>query len=378
MSQQVAEQMTEHDHAVPHHDPATMATTAVTARTPATTSSMFRRRFWVSLVLTIPIVVTSEMVMDWFGYELDFPGIDWVGPVLGTFVFFVGRLAVPRRRLARDRSPPARDDAAHRHGHHGGLHRVDGDLARLVRPRLLVGAVAARHDHAARPLAGDEGARARPRTPSPPWPRCCPTRPSGSPTDGELETVPVAALQPGDVVLVRSGGRVPADGVIVEGAAELDESMITGESRPVAKDLGDRVVAGTVSTDSAIRVRVEAVGDDTALAGIQRLVAQAQESRSRAQVLADRAAALLFYVATAAAAVTAVVWLALGDPDEAVVRVVTVLVISCPHALGPGHPADDLAVLGPRRPQRDPGQGPPGARGEPHRRRRSCSTRPAR
>ena len=151
---------------------------------------------------------------------------------------------------------------------------------------------------------------------------------------GETEVVAVGALQPGDVVLVRSGGRVPADGEIVEGSAELDESMITGESRPVGKDLGDRVVAGTVSTDSAIRVRVEAIGEDTALAGIQRLVAEAQESRSRAQVLADRAAALLFYVATAAAAVTAVVWLLLGDPDEAVVRVVTVLVISCPHALG--------------------------------------------
>ena len=136
------------------------------------------------------------------------------------------------------------------------------------------------------------------------------------------------------MVLVRSGARVPADGEIVDGSAELDESMITGESKPVAKDVGDRVVAGTVSTDSAIRVRVDAVGDDTALAGIQRLVSEAQESRSRAQVLADRAAALLFYVATGAAVITGIVWLAFGDPDEAVTRVVTVLVISCPHAVG--------------------------------------------
>ena len=152
--------------------------------------------------------------------------------------------------------------------------------------------------------------------------------------DGRPETVTLEDLRTGDVVLVRAGGRVPADGAIVDGTAALDESMITGESRPVTKGVGDRVVGGTVSTDSSIRVRVDAVGDDTALAGIQRLVAQAQESRSRAQVLADRAAALLFYVATAAAAVTAVVWLAIGDTDEAVVRVVTVLVISCPHALG--------------------------------------------
>ena len=120
--------------------------------------------------------------------------------------------------------------------------------------------------------------------------------------DGDdVRTVPVDELPVGDVVLVRAGGRVPADGVIVDGEAELDESMITGESKPVAKGPGDRVVAGTVSTDSSIRVRVDAVGDDTALAGIQRLVADAQASHSRAQVLADRFAALLFYVAVAAA-----------------------------------------------------------------------------
>src|SRR5207248_7692123 len=122
-------------------------------------------------------------------------------------------------------------------------------------------------------------------------------------------------LTVGDVVLVRAGGRVPADGMIVDGAAELDESMITGESRPVAKHAGDRVVAGTVSTDSGLRVRVDAVGADTALAGIQGLVEEAQQSQSRAQALADRFAALLFYVATAAGAVTFIVWTALGETD---------------------------------------------------------------
>ncbi|HYF45965.1 MAG TPA: heavy metal translocating P-type ATPase, partial [Acidimicrobiales bacterium] len=151
---------------------------------------------------------------------------------------------------------------------------------------------------------------------------------------GELVSVPVDQLRRGDVVLVRSGGRVPADGEVVEGSAELDESMITGESKPVQRDVGDRVVAGTVATDSAVRIRVDAVGEETTLAGIQRLVAEAQASRSRAQVLADRAAALLFYVAAGAGVVTFVAWALLGDTDEAVVRVVTVLVISCPHALG--------------------------------------------
>jgi P-type Cu2+ transporter len=149
-----------------------------------------------------------------------------------------------------------------------------------------------------------------------------------------LESVSLDELRTGDVVLVRSGGRLPADGRIVEGQADVDESMITGESRAVAKGPGDQVVGGTVATDSAIRVEVTAVGEDTALAGIQRLVAEAQASRSRAQVLADRAAAFLFYVATAAGLITLATWAALGQPDAAVVRSVTVLVIACPHALG--------------------------------------------
>ncbi len=151
---------------------------------------------------------------------------------------------------------------------------------------------------------------------------------------GEIETVRLAELSVGDIVLIRPGARIPADGVIIQGEAEIDESMVTGESRPVAKADGERVVAGTIATDSAIRVRVDAVGDDTALAGIQRLVEEAQASSSRAQALADRAAALLFYVATASGVITFVIWMALGDADAAVERTVTVLVIVCPHALG--------------------------------------------
>ena len=135
-------------------------------------------------------------------------------------------------------------------------------------------------------------------------------------------------------MLVRPGGRVPADGVILEGEAAFDESTITGESRPVTREVGDRVVGGTVSTDSAVRVRITAVGEETTLAGIRRLVEEAQASRSRAQALADRAAALLFYVALASAVVTVVAWLAIGEPDQAVERTITVLVIACPHALG--------------------------------------------
>ncbi len=153
-------------------------------------------------------------------------------------------------------------------------------------------------------------------------------------SDGEIEVVPVSELVTGDVVLVRPGSAVPADGEVVEGEADVDESMLTGETTPVARGVGDRLAAGSVVAGSALRVQVAATGEDTALAGIRRMVADAQESTGRAQRLADRAAALLFYVATGAALATAAVWLALGEPGQAVTRAVTVLVISCPHALG--------------------------------------------
>ncbi|MGH9084884.1 MAG: copper-translocating P-type ATPase, partial [Acidimicrobiales bacterium] len=289
--------------------------------------------FWWSLLLSLPVVATSDMVMEWFGYDLDFYGIEWVGPVLGSVIFSWGGwpfLEGGRREL-QDRQPgmmlliAMAITVAYGASMATSLDRFDLDfwweLSLLVTIMLLghwqeMKALGQAQDALAAlaALLPDEAERVGP--------------------DGEVHTVALDELRAGDVVLVRSGARAPADGQIVEGSAELDESMITGESRPVAKDIGDRVVAGTVSTDSAIRVRVDALGEETTLAGIQRLVAQAQESRSRAQVLADRAAALLFYVATAAAAVTAVVWLAIGDADDAVVRVVTVLVISCPHALG--------------------------------------------
>ena len=295
--------------------------------------AMFRRRFWWSLLLSAPVVLTSDMVMDWFGYELQFTGIEWVGPILGSVIFFWGGWPFLEggKREIKDRQPgmmlliAMAITVAYVASLATSLDWFDLDfwweLSLLVTIMLLghwqeMRALGQAQDALAAlaALLPDEAERLSP--------------------DGATETVGIADLRLGDVVLVRAGARVPADGVIVEGAAEIDESMLTGESKPVSKSAADRVVAGTVSTDSALRVRVEALGEDTTLAGIQRLVAEAQESRSRAQVLADRAAALLFYVATAAALVTGLVWLALGEPDEAVVRVVTVLVISCPHALG--------------------------------------------
>ena len=147
-------------------------------------------------------------------------------------------------------------------------------------------------------------------------------------------TVPARQLTTGDVVLVRPGARVPADGAIVEGEAEFDESMLTGESRAVLRSTGDRVVAGAVAEGASVRLRIEAIGEDTALAGIRRMVADAQASQSRAQALADRAAAFLFYVAVAAGLITITIWSIVGEPDRGVIQMVGVLVIACPHALG--------------------------------------------
>jgi len=148
------------------------------------------------------------------------------------------------------------------------------------------------------------------------------------------QTVPLSDLRLGDVVLVRPGTRVPADGEVVDGAAEVDESMITGESRTVSKVPGASVIAGTVASGGSLRVRVTAVGEETALSGIMRLVASAQTSGSRTQALADRAAAMLFYVAVASGAITMSYWWLAGDKEHALIRTATVLIIACPHALG--------------------------------------------
>jgi Cu2+-exporting ATPase len=294
---------------------------------------MFRRRFWWSLLFTIPVVATSHMVMDWFGYDLDVAGMEWVGPVLGSVIFLWGGWPFLEGgwREVKERQPGMMlligmaITVAYVASMATSLDWFELDFWWEL--SLLVTIMLLGHWQEMKALGQAQDALAA-------LAALLPDEAERVGADGAVETVALDDLRAGDIVLVRSGGRVPADGEIVDGAAELDESMITGESKPVAKDVGDRVVAGTVATDSAIRARVDAVGEDTALAGIQRLVAEAQESRSRAQVLADRAAALLFYVATGTAAVTAVVWLAIGDADDAVVRVVTVLVISCPHALG--------------------------------------------
>jgi Cu2+-exporting ATPase len=294
---------------------------------------MFRRRFWLSLLLTLPIVFTSEMVMDWLGYELDFAGRSLVGPVLGSFVFFWGGRPFLAGGVAelQTRQPgmmlliSLAIVVAYVASMASSLELFDlefwWELAALITIMLLG------HWQEMKAIGQARGALAA-------LAELLPDEAERVDSDGSVTALPLHELGVGDVVLVRSGARVPADGEIVDGAAELDESMITGESRPVPKQVGDGVVAGTVSTDSAIRVRITATGEDTALAGIQRLVAAAQASGSRAQALADRFAALLFYVATGAGLLTFLAWWSTGNLDDAVVRTVTVLVIACPHALG--------------------------------------------
>jgi Cu2+-exporting ATPase len=153
--------------------------------------------------------------------------------------------------------------------------------------------------------------------------------------DGGTEMISANALQTGDLVLVRPGASIPADGVVENGKSDVNQAMITGESKPVAKAPGDQVIAGTINGDGSLRVRVTATGDETALAGIMRLVEQAQQSKSNTQILADKAAGWLFYVALGVAAITAVAWVAaVGFNLNVLERVVTVLVIACPHALG--------------------------------------------
>jgi P-type Cu2+ transporter len=293
----------------------------------------FRRRFWMSLLLTLPLAVTSHMVMDWFGYHLDFPGMGLVGPVLGSGVFFWGgrpfltggatevRSRQPGMMLLISMAITVAYGASMASSF--GWFDLDfwWELGALVTIMLLG------HWQEMKAIGQARGSLAA-------LAELLPDDAERVGVDGQVSMVPVTALDRGDVVLVRPGARVPADGDILDGEADMDESMITGESAPVPRRPGDRVVAGTVSTDSALRVRVDAVGNETALAGIQRLVAEAQSSRSRAQALADRFAALLFYVATAAAGATFLVWSTLGHLGAAVERTVTVLVIACPHALG--------------------------------------------
>ena len=297
--------------------------------------AQYRRLFWIMLVIAVPTVLLSPMFADFLGYAVPADGwTTWVAPVLGSVIYLWGgrpfltgavdELKVRRPGMMLLIAMAITVAFVASWGARLGLlsHELEfwWELALLVVIMLLG------HWIEMRSLAQTSSA--------------LDALAALLPDEAEkVEGVTVVTVAPstlvlGDVVVVRPGGRVPADGEVVDGVADVDESMITGESKPVRREAGNQVVAGTVATDNALRVRITAVGDDTALAGIQRLVAQAQSSATRAQRLADKAAGWLFWFALGAAVITLAVWLLVGTPEQAWIRVITVLVIACPHALG--------------------------------------------
>ena len=293
----------------------------------------FRRLFWINLILAIPVVLFSPMFGHLLGYTVPDWAL-WVAPLLGTVMYFWGgwpfltgavgeiRARAPGMMLLISLGITVAFIASWA----ATLGLVASDLEFWWELALLVVIMLLGHWVEMRSLeqttsALDSLAELLPDEAE---------RLEGD----QIVTVSPDQLVVDDVVIVRPGASVPADGEILDGQASMDESMITGESHPVNRGVGSTVTAGTVATDSGLKIRVTATGDDTALAGINRLVAEAQSSSSRAQRLADRAAALLFWFALGAAVITAFVWFFVDGPDTAVARVITVLVIACPHALG--------------------------------------------
>ncbi len=296
---------------------------------------MFRQRFWVSLVLSIPVLVYSATIQNWLGFSPPtFPGSQWITPVFAVIIFAYGglpflQMAVPE---VRNRQPGMMTlislaiTVAFAYSlatlFMEGATGFFWELVTLIDVMLLGHWIEMRSVRQAS-SALDELAKLMPDTAE----RIRP--------DGNTEEVPVSQLAQGDLVLVRPGASIPADGQVEEGDTDVNEAMITGESRPVSKQPGDEVIGGTVNGDGSLRVRVTATGEQSALAGIMRLVREAQQSKSRTQVLADRAAGWLFYAALSVAIITAIAWtIAIGFNVDVIKRVATVLVIACPHALG--------------------------------------------
>lgn len=296
---------------------------------------MFRKRFWVSLVLSIPVLLYTEMLQMWFGFMMpEFAGSQWIAPLFSIIVFIYGgvpfiQMAVPE---IRNRQPGMMllvslaisvsfiySLAALFFNLGEGFF---WELVTLIDIMLLGHWVEMR---SVRQASGALNALAK----------LMPDTAEHVMPDGSIHTMPVSSLKLNDLVLVRPGASIPADGIVADGESDVNEAMITGESLPVKKVVGAKVIAGSINQNGSLRVRVSAVGEQTALAGIMRLVRDAQQSKSRTQILADKAAGWLFYLAVGVALLTAILWtLAIGFDLFTLQRVVAVLVIACPHALG--------------------------------------------
>ncbi len=296
---------------------------------------LFRNRFWVCLLLSIPVLLYSDVLQMWLGFSAPaFAISSWVAPLFAVAVFVVG--GVPFLRMAipelRNRQPGMMTliSLAISVAFFYSLAALLFDPASSLFWELvtLIDVMLLGHWLEMRSVRQASGALDE-------LARLLPDTAERLVADGVVETIPASSLSVGDVVLIRPGTSVPADGEVIAGDSHVNEAMITGESMPVSKGPGAAVIAGSINADGSMRVRVARTGEQTALAGIMRLVEQAQQSKSRTQVLADKAAGWLFYIALAVAAFTAIAWtLISGFNLEVLQRVVTVLVIACPHALG--------------------------------------------
>ncbi len=296
--------------------------------------NMFKQKFWLSLLLTIPTVVFSPMTQDWFGYQIALPGSEYVSALFGIIIFFYGGLVFLRsaRGELAARQPGMMTlismaiSVAFVYSTLVTLKLVDGmdfwwELATLVTIMLLGHWLEMASVENAQGALG-ELAKLLPDE-------------AELVKDGSSQTVAIDQLQLGDVVLVRPGASVPVDGVVVKGESEVDESMLTGESRLISKTIGSNVIGGTLNSRGALSIKVVKVGGDTALAGIMKMVEDAQASKSKTQVLADKAAFYLTFISLGAALLTIIGWWVAGESAGFIFeRVVTVLVIACPHALG--------------------------------------------
>ncbi len=294
----------------------------------------FLKKFWVVFVLTIPILAYSEITEKVFGWQAPrFPGYEFAILILASIVFFVGGwvfIAGAYREL-RARLPGMMTlislaiTAAYSFSvfsvFAGREQTLFWELSTLIAVMLLG------HWIEMKAVAGAQGALKELAKLLPDIAEVV--------RGGKTQTIPIAELVAGDTVLVRPGSKVPADGVITEGQSDLNESIITGESKPVSKKMGDEVIAGSINGDGSLTVAVNKIGEATFLAGVMRLVAEAQSSKSRLQILSDKAALYLTGIATVAGAITFFAWLFSGAGIVvATERLVAVLVIACPHALG--------------------------------------------
>jgi len=296
---------------------------------------MFRTRFWWSLLFSIPVLTYSPLIQRALNFTAPtLPGSEWISFVFSLVIFGYGgmpflQMAVPEIRSRKAGMMTLISLAVSVALVYSVLAQLtnigEGFFWELV---TLIDIMLLGHWLEMRSVRQASGALNE-------LAKLMPDTAERIKSDSSTETIPAASLRTGDLLLVRPGASVPADGEVTEGESSLNESMITGESRPVDKKPSSKVIAGTINGDGSLRIRVTATGDETALAGIMRLVDQAQQSKSKTQLLADRAAGWLFYIALAVAALTAVAWIiAVGFNVEVLKRVVTVLVIACPHALG--------------------------------------------